>query len=250
MKNILKKLSAYPMEPPNWKKYQEALKYLDGLSFSLDSYSYETSFFRKSNFENVVNHIKGLACDIHNISIIFTIHSKNCAYLNEMRALAKQLNVSYEFSLLSTSHSKETEEFELTKQDILVITQDVLRKNIQIDDTPSQNSLGCRVCCGAGSSLISICANGDIMPCHMFSDSQFIMGNALVDDLNPFFEAHKNPLFPVDRKESCKDCELKYLCGGGCPFRSYASSGDPYGADPFCPLHKASIQETLRALVG
>lgn len=232
------------------EKYQNALKYLDCLSFSLDGYSYETSFFRKSSFEHVVNYIKELACDVHKINIIFTLHSKNCTYLDEMRALAKQLKVSYNFSILSTSHSRETEAFELTEQDISVITQDVLCKKIQIDDTPSQNSLGCRICCGAGSLLISICANGDIMPCHMFSDKQFIMGNALVDDLNAFFELHKNPLFPVDRKENCKDCELKYLCGGGCPFRSYASSGDPYGADPFCPLHRASIQKTLRALIG
>jgi radical SAM protein with 4Fe4S-binding SPASM domain len=53
----------------------------------------------------------------------------------------------------------------------------------------------------------------------------------------------------VQRKARCKDCYLKYLCGGGDPEQTYHNSGHFMGEDPFSQFHEALILETLFSVI-
>lgn len=232
----------------DFASYINACMYLDDLSFSLDGFSRESSFFRKSSHERVVSIIKQLRDQVKNISIIFTIHKKNLQDITEMKALAESLGVNYSFSLFSVSHSSRTDAFELTNIDMQMLENAVYHNDITITDTSITSEINCRDCCGAGSMELSISANGDVYPCHMFHDSAYLMGNALSNDLNTVFL--DRPMFDVSRKEECSECKYRYICGGGCLFRSYALRGNLKDTDPLCPIYASHIEKTLSALKG
>ncbi len=230
-------------------RYREASELLDCLSFSLDGYSKETSFLRKDSHDKVIEAINQLTPDRDNIKIIFTIHRKNYKYVKEMSDLARSLGVDYSLSIYTTAHSSETADFVISEDIVGDFIKYVQESETYISDTPLEDSLGCRVCCGAGSTLISIAADGEIMPCHMFYDRKFSLGNALTDDITKVFN-NSQPMLSVDEKTKCRNCELRYLCGGGCLFRSYLQSGNLKDTDPLCPLFAIGIEQTVRTLIG
>lgn len=229
--------------------YIEACKYIDELSFSLDGFSEESSCFRRLSHNKVVETIKQLDDFCNLVSIIFTLHKKNLMNYKRMRDLAKTLHVNYEFSIFTVPHSNEVSEFEFTEEDILLLKDIIISDNLSIADTSVTNKIGCRDCCGAGSKILSVSANGNVFPCHMFFDEQFLLGNALEDNLNDIYMNHK-PLFSVNEKTECSKCEYQYICGGGCLFRSYIIRGHLEDTDPLCPLYVSHIEKTLSALIG
>lgn len=79
--------------------------------------------------------------------------------------------------------------------------------------------------CGAGKDKISITANGDIYPCDSFVGiEECKIGNidtGIQDDkVNQFYEQI------VTNRKICKDCWLRYICGGECYYTSYISNGN------------------------
>ncbi|MBI5746462.1 MAG: methyltransferase domain-containing protein [Nitrospirae bacterium] len=54
----------------------------------------------------------------------------------------------------------------------------------------------------------------------------------------------------VQKKAKCKDCHLKYLCGGGDIEHTYLHSGQFLGEDPFSEFYERWIIETLFAIAG
>lgn len=231
----------------SYEDYSCGAKFLDRIAFSMDGYSKETSYLRWSAFEKTIDSIKKLKSEGFNPAIIFTLHHQNSSYVKEMENFANSLGVPYNFSLFTVKPSAETAALQLDEMDVDLI---VRNNGLEISDTPATDGFGCRVCCGAGRSLISVCANGDIMPCHMFTDKRFCMGNALTDDISAIFLNNNKPLVHVDDREACVGCEFKYICGGGCPARTYLQSGSFAEADPLCSLNKAGIISTLDSLIG
>ena len=79
--------------------------------------------------------------------------------------------------------------------------------------------------CGAGSEIVSISPEGDLYPCQSFHFPGLDTLN--VRDL-PFLDAYRrSPLLrfvrnlSVDEVSVCKDCDIKYVCGGGCRALAY-----------------------------
>jgi len=80
-------------------------------------------------------------------------------------------------------------------------------------DSPFQN----RFC---PSDRITILSNGKVTICPLLKDSKFIFGDAYHYSLEEIWHKKMRSFFNsllVDKLEICRDCELKYLCGGGCP---------------------------------
>lgn len=66
---------------------------------------------------------------------------------------------------------------------------------------------------------ISILANGQVSPCNLLRDS-FIYGNINSDNIKNLWEIGRSKfkdIVDIENKTPCKDCELKYICGGTCP---------------------------------
>ena len=47
--------------------------------------------------------------------------------------------------------------------------------------------------------------------------------------------------------ESCKECDIKYFCKGGCRAAAYANTDNLWGKDPQCETYRALIRPFLWA---
>ena len=100
--------------------------------------------------------------------------------------------------------------------------------------------------CGAGCEYLSISPNGDIYPCHQFSEeTDYYMGNVLKND----FSLDVSEIFSkniVTCKEECKDCFAKYYCSGGCTANSahfMGSMDKPYKIS--CEMMRKRLELSL-----
>ena len=105
--------------------------------------------------------------------------------------------------------------------------------------------------CNAGTNLLAVTAEGDVYPCHRFVGcEEFRMGNVADPKLkeseryrsirNRFTEA------TVDRREGCRDCWARYLCGGTCAKHSHAEHGR---IEPPVARHCRYIKTMIEALL-
>lgn len=81
-----------------------------------------------------------------------------------------------------------------------------------------------RTSCNALGKMLAIYPNGKCYICHSLETDDFCVGNCrengkdvLLDNLDHKIREDKvRDLMDVDYKNICKDCKLKYLCGGIC----------------------------------
>jgi radical SAM protein with 4Fe4S-binding SPASM domain len=90
--------------------------------------------------------------------------------------------------------------------------------------------------CTAGDSLITIQANGDLLPCRRMP---VIVGNVLDKSIKELYYSSdflKKLRNTENINASCKACIYSNLCRGGLRCLSFASTKDPFSKDPGCWL--------------
>ena len=91
--------------------------------------------------------------------------------------------------------------------------------------------------CPAGTTKLSIFADGSVYPCYLFFRyKEFALGNILRDDVKKIWQ---NPIlnyFRVFHENRCPNtgCGLWTTCHGGCPALSYIFYKDLDAPDPRC----------------
>lgn len=107
---------------------------------------------------------------------------------------------------------------------------------------------GNKVCCGMGMSEIYINSKGDVYPCRMTYEPDYYLGNLISEELNDILE-NMVPLMNkihVDNLEGCKECDYRYLCGGGCRMYHKSYSGSIYkNHQPICEAYKRQLISLL-----
>lgn len=97
--------------------------------------------------------------------------------------------------------------------------------------------------CGAGKSKLCIRANGKIYPCDIGSDKKELTFGTISNfelNIDDIFKAH------VDKKQQCKVCWARYLCGGGCLVSAKDRTGKLENPDPMeCRIHKIILSEVI-----
>ncbi len=225
--------------------YISSLKYIDTLSFSMDGLDEKTSVLRYNTAKKIDGLIKILRGRETVIRIIFTLHKKNYHLYQEMQTYAKSLGVPYNFSLFTAEKNNRNDEYLLGDEELIELSEQ-FDSGTDIMDSSFNPVLSCSTCCGAGKTLVSISATGDIYPCHMMHQREFLMGNALKDKISCVAgKISPYGYFPVYKKTDCKDCEYAYLCGGGCLYRAYALSGNLESKEQLCSLYKQQIDRIL-----
>lgn len=223
----------------NIDKYISISKYIDKLAFSIDGYNEDTCVIRDKEIFNIIDKkIDALKNNI-NISLIFTVHKRNFLNPEKYVEYANSKGVTYNFSIL-TVHSNYVNNysnlcFEDSDYDIM---RDVFT-DYEVTDSSISKQLSCKVSCGAGKTMVSILSDGSIMPCHMFFDKKFCLGNSLKDKIIDVVNSDINPFknLTVECIDDCKSCNYKLLCGGGCRFRSYALTDSIYEKDALCQTY-------------
>lgn len=238
-------------------KYIEASKYLDKLTFSLDSATAESAMIWPANIFNIITE-KLITLQSKNIpvSVVFTIHHGNVSHCDDLISFAHSMNVEYRFSILTVEAFRgTTSPLILTANDCQVFHDFIVghQGNISIEDGAVGDDIGCLISCSAGKTMVAVASDGTIYPCHMFiGKKQFAMGNALRDDIKTIVNSKQyNQFFGlnVDCIKHCKGCNVRYICGGGCRFRAYAISGDLCGADPLCKTFLANKEAGIQRLL-
>jgi MoaA/NifB/PqqE/SkfB family radical SAM enzyme len=49
---------------------------------------------------------------------------------------------------------------------------------------------------------------------------------------------------------ACADCDIRYLCGGGCRARAYFATGDVEARDPYCSLVRTFYRLLFEAMLA
>ena len=101
--------------------------------------------------------------------------------------------------------------------------------------------------CGIGQNIF-ICPDGKAYPCYAWQTESSYLGNVLERGLaavlaDPRFTRLRS--CTVDTIERCRDCELRYLCGGACRAWGNREETDPNAPPPVC----SHLQKRARELI-
>ena len=121
----------------------------------------------------------------------------------------------------------------------------ILNDNDQFGKILKRIIIGKTICkrCDAGINKITICPDETIYPC----DSLVGMSECLIGTLeNPVL---KNEFFKettVDSISKCKNCDIRYLCGGDCYYNSLKKTNDMKTPDnEYCKLQRYLLHLSL-----
>lgn len=98
--------------------------------------------------------------------------------------------------------------------------------------------------CRAGIDSVALFSDGKFYPCHHYmGDVDFMQGD-LKEGLDG--KALKTFIRRVDKREKCRDCNVRFICGGECYHRSMVEGEDLYsGYEKGCFRRKALITEII-----
>ncbi len=203
-------------------------------------------------FNQLVEAIRIIQAAGINAHAIPTIHHDNIGDYEAYCKLADELDITLSFSLLSITHDDpEAGTLTPTEESLAGLAEAALLNqspNVTISDTPL-NTLSTRISCGAGQATISVAADGTLYPCHMLHLPSYALGNLLKQDLADLLVKGGAALpRSVDEVTGCSDCEIRYLCGGGCRARAQHARGDLQAVDPYCSLMRHYYELVLAPL--
>ena len=103
--------------------------------------------------------------------------------------------------------------------------------------------------CAIGDGEFSISASGDVYPCQLLHVDEFYAGNIHEKNIKEIY-AHSPVIdrcsrLEVDNIEGCRDCAIKYICGGSCRARAYYEGGDIATASDFCKYEKEAFYDAI-----
>lgn len=233
----LKLISNGTME---FKKYERIAPYIDEIAISVDGYDEYTHFIREKGIMPKVLETLKKCKKIVRTHFIVTLHKKNLNKTNEYNILSQELGIPFNYSVLTVEpNNKDFKDFILKESDFEELTEGIENVEIQEDSF----TMGCKLSCGAGKDMLSIASDGTVYPCHMLHHKELRLGNLIYDDITEMLNSKNNPLrnLTVENIVGCKECDYKYLCGGGCRARCYFENKSLQGIDSTCILSKRTI---------
>lgn len=194
----------------------------------------------KPSYDKIVANVKILKQNNIYFEIRSTITSENVSQINEISKHHKSLEPSAcAFPTLIPVDSEGTildsKMYPDPKIYYSQLSQAIKNNEFTLSNICPSNVLANRVLRGefvkfeCGMILgntIAVTHEGDVYPCIYFiGQPDFCMGNVL-SDTNPltqencihFYEKY-NSVLNVDNIEECKECAIRYICGGGCSVR-------------------------------
>lgn len=203
---------------------------------------------RKGAFNRLMETIEILKRMGLRFGVTSVIYRKNVHEIKEMIELAEKLGaftIRF-YRLIYTGRGKELTSLDLTSSEYKKALQDVYSHRGKISavadeafgfllhgrENPHQ-----WVGCQAGRTIAGIKANGQVVPCPMFSDPVFYCGKVPDEDFSDIWV--NSPVLSQFRTldnihGKCHACKYLYQCGGGCRAAVYAKTGDLYASDYKC----------------
>ncbi len=102
----------------------------------------------------------------------------------------------------------------------------------------------------AGVRSLCVYSDGKVYPsAAMANVPELLCGSVHETDLGEILRSGEVPrrfrAHTVMQKDQCRECPLKFICGGGDVEHAYFYGGSPVADDPYCDLHKAMIYDAM-----
>jgi radical SAM protein with 4Fe4S-binding SPASM domain len=252
---------------------------LDQIHVSVDGSTPQIhdQFRGKGNFERTMQGIRFLReAGVGHIGLTPTLTRINIHDLSNMARLAVGLGVALRTSVflpvgrgscnaqvLTPSPEQLLNAFRDTHAAILEHSDQELEPQLKF----LQVFAGMKLKCGAGCMSISVEGDGTVHVCNALLRPEFVMGNLLqAQDVQTITKespiAREFDAINVENREVCKDCDVRYFCGGGCFAHSFLTHGNIQAVDPYCDFYRtilraqvwtvradASLRENVQALI-
>lgn len=250
------------------KKLDFLLEHRIGVSVSLDGHDSELNGLRMIDqrpnpydlLRKKLRDLRGLQAD--GLGLLMTVGKHNAGRLTESLLAFQEegfRSVSFSFMQAVGPFADCATPEELTAA-ILTVTRAIVERKIE--------ALGCMtliqwiirltrrrsgyVClgspCGAGRSVATVLADGDVGPCDSIYSDRFFHRNVddymrgLDDDPHLRSLRERN----VRRMHPCSECDVQAHCNGTCPGSAVLATGDIASVDPHeCAFHYRLIRELL-----
>jgi radical SAM protein with 4Fe4S-binding SPASM domain len=203
------------------------------------------------SFEKTVSGLKLLIGRRIRTMISFTAHRRNYREFPSVARLGRKLGVSRIWAdrLIPTGSGSAMRDLVLTPDETAEFFQIMLtertsaarswfgRTEIAMHRALQFLATGGRPYhCTAGESLLTVGPNGDLYPCRRMPIG---VGNLMEVSLAELYSQSDVLCRLRDRSRTshgCEDCCHRPICRGGLKCLSYAMCGDPFTADPGCPV--------------
>jgi len=157
--------------------------------------------------------------------------------------------VAFSFVMIKGRAEKNRQLLALNNKDILSVSEVIretserakVKTNIESFWLKSKR-VEKRIMCGAGITMLSIGANGDVYPCQSLHEEFLKSGNVQGQNLKKIWNnsgvLEKFRKMSVLDIEGCRNCDLKFICAGGCRADGYNAYGNLHGRTPFCSVYR------------
>jgi radical SAM protein with 4Fe4S-binding SPASM domain len=222
------------------------------------------SFIRgEGTFDIILKNIKKLVAAGVNTKIGMTFAQPNLQEAEEIVYLAKKLGVdSATFNMVVIAgRAQENQDLAIPAEKILPAVRKVREASRKVgirtvfeDILSGVKVFGRRDSCGAGIRSLSITADGDVYPCNSFIGSSLKAGNIREQGLeeiwreSPVLQEFQN--LSVLDVDACRNCEVKFICAGGCLAETYRSLGNIKMQTPYCAMYKEIYSEMITELAA
>ncbi|MCZ7393296.1 MAG: radical SAM protein [Candidatus Methanoperedens sp.] len=216
----------------------------DKIQISLDSTNEEVNDWlrgKRGHFKTIKRAIAMLCKYDVKIKLAATITKKN---FNDISNIKKYFpEIDFQFTpMLQIGKGKEMSHLAFSPHEFLEHlvslpegSEALFAKNIPEFGTKNQM-------CGAGTSILSISPNGDVFPCQMLHHQDFHCGNIKNDSLENIYHSsgtiERFRTLTVDKIDGCKECDIRYICAGGCMANGFWLNNDFPVKDYFCEFNK------------
>lgn len=172
-----------------------------------------------------IENLKELGIHVNVVSVISRI---NYQYYKEISAFIKSISDSSGMiSVFPVGRAKGSELLLTAEEAFNVMEVGLEGKNLETSVVP-------RYKCNVGETLyINQC--GDIFPC-LRVRGEWVLGNLRENDLCDIYKTEKMQTLlnlSVDDVEQCKECYVRYFCGGACRGFANELNGSIYAPDTF-----------------
>ena len=106
--------------------------------------------------------------------------------------------------------------------------------------------------CAIGDGEFSVSATGDVYPCQLIHTDEFYAGNVHEQNIKEIYSnspaINRCAHLDVDSISGCRDCPIKYICGGSCRARAYYGCGDINSTTDFCKYEQEAFYDGIIAI--
>lgn len=189
---------------------EETLKKLNAITVSLDNIGDAKTYRKNSEQYNVLDNI----LMVHNKNIKTTVRSVvSTDTIEETDEVRKYLS-KYGINHINSIYIPNSPD-EICKVPLEAAPE-------SMDEYYSIQDIGR---CSACFKVLAVDPSGNIYPCQSLMSDEFVLGNVKEKDWLNTVKNHSLTKYflyrTVEQIDVCRDCEVRTVCGGGCPAISY-----------------------------